>query len=47
MRVGGDPYDMAGIVSMCRACHTELHRHDRRELTPDEIAWREFLVELT
>ena len=47
LRKGADPYDLAGIVTLCRGCHIERHRGDRRrELTPDERAWQEFVAEL-
>lgn len=41
-----NPYDIAGIVTMCRACHIERHRGPRRELTPDEAAWQKLVAEL-
>ena len=25
---GADPYDLAGIVTLCRGCHIERHRED-------------------
>ena len=26
LRAGGDPYDLVGIVTLCRGCHIEHHR---------------------
>ena len=36
-----DPYDVAGIVTLCRACHIEHHRTEN--FSPDQIAWRKFV----
>ncbi|MDE0378657.1 MAG: hypothetical protein OXI20_05400 [Rhodospirillales bacterium] len=47
LRAGANPYDVAGIVTLCRACHIERHRHDkRREPTPDELAWQRMVGEI-
>ena len=46
LRRGGNPYDITGIISLCKPCHQETHRHDRRELTEDEVAWKAMLAEL-
>ena len=43
LRDGGDPYDLAGVMTLCRQCHTDRHR---RELTPAEAAWRSLVDEL-
>ncbi len=44
---GQDPYDMNGLQSLCRSCHLEKTTgENRRELTPDELAWRELVAEL-
>ena len=44
---GQDPYDMNGLQSLCRSCHLEKTAgENRRELTPDELAWRELVAEL-
>ena len=40
---GGDPYDLANIITLCKACHVDEHR---RPLTPDEAAWRAFVDEM-
>ena len=44
LREGGDPYHVDGIVTLCRGCHIEHHRHE------DEIsgraAWRALVSEL-
>ena len=38
LRDGADPYDLVGIVTLCRGCHIEHHRlHDE---TPGRAAWR-------
>ena len=45
---GQDPYDMNGLQSLCRSCHLEKTAgENRRELTPDELAWRELVAELS
>lgn len=41
---GGDPYDLAGIMTLCRSCHIERHRGDRE--TPGRAEWRAFAREL-
>ena len=44
---GADPYDLDGIVTLCRGCHIERHRGDRRrELTPAEEAWQTMVAEM-
>ena len=44
---GQDPYDINGLQTLCRACHIEKTRiENRRELTPDELAWRELVNEM-
>ena len=44
---GQDPYDMNGLQTLCRECHIKKTRRENgRELTPDEIAWREAVDEL-
>ena len=45
LRDDADPYDVAGIVTLCRACHIERHRPDA--MTPGRAAWRAFVDELT
>ena len=43
----GDPYDMDGLQSLCRACHVEKTRaENRREPTPAEAEWAAFVLEL-
>ena len=45
---GQDPFDPNGLQTLCRACHIEKTRaENRRELTPDERAWRELVAELS
>ena len=44
---GQDPYDIDGLQTLCRACHiAKTARENRRELTPDEAAWRTLVAEL-
>ena len=44
---GQDPFDPNGLQTLCRACHIEKTRaENRRELTPDERAWRVLVAEL-
>ncbi len=45
LRDGADPYDLAGIVTMCRTCHIERHRPDA--MTPGRAAWQELVQELS
>ena len=45
LREGADPYDLAGIVTMCRTCHVEHHRGDRE--TPGRADWRAMVRELS
>ena len=42
---GGDPYDLAGIKTLCRACHIELHQADADD-TPGRAEWRAFVRDL-
>ena len=44
LREGTDPYALAGLKTLCRACHIDRHRGDRE--TPGRAAWREFLTKL-
>jgi len=37
LRDGANPYDMAGIRTLCRACHIERHRED--DMTPGRADW--------
>lgn len=41
---GGDPYDVDGIITLCRNCHVRLHRAESE--TPGRAEWREFVAEL-
>ena len=42
---GQDVYDPNGLQTLCRNCHIEkTRRENRRPLTPDELAWRELVV---
>ena len=38
---GADPYDPAGIVTLCRGCHIRLHRDAR--VGPERRAWRAYM----
>ena len=44
LRDGADPYDLAGIVTMCRGCHIEHHRAEDK--TEDQLAWQNFVGDL-
>ena len=44
LRAGADPYDLAGIRTLCRACHIERHRPD--DMTPGREAWLALVDEL-
>ncbi len=37
LRHDADPYDLAGIRTLCRSCHIERHRGD--DMTPGREAW--------
>lgn len=39
-----DPYDLAGIVTLCRGCHIERHRPDA--MLPGRAEWHSFVGEL-
>ena len=44
---GQNLYDINGLQALCRACHIEKTQiENRRELTPDELAWRALVAEL-
>ena len=44
---GQDPFDVNGLQTLCRLCHIEkTATENRRELTADELAWRELVAEL-
>ena len=45
---GQDVYDPNGLQTLCRACHiAKTAAENRRELTADELAWRELVAELS
>ena len=44
LRAGADPYDLDGIMSLCRRCHIARHRPD--DMTPGRMAWIDELAEL-
>ena len=37
----GDPYDVAGIVTKCRACHVAHHHAD--DMTPGRKPWIDYI----
>lgn len=45
MTAGGDPYDIDGILTVCRNCHIDRHRYDN--VSPERLAWIKFVEELT
>ena len=44
LRKGGDPFVLAGIVTLCRECHIARHRPD--DMTEGRPAWREFVAKI-
>ena len=45
---GGAPWDLENLATRCRRCHIlKTAGENRRELTPEERRWREFVAELT
>ena len=44
MRDDADPYDLAGIRTLCRSCHIERHRPDA--MTPGRAEWLAVVGEL-
>ena len=44
---GQDPFDPNGLQTLCRDCHiSKTAKENRRELTPDEQAWRAMVTEI-
>ena len=44
---GQNPYDPDCCQTLCRACHiAKTAGENRRELSPEEQAWQDFLSEL-
>ena len=44
---GQDVYDPPDLQSLCRDCHiSKTAKENRRELTPDEQAWRAMVTEI-
>ena len=41
---GGDPYDLANLQTLCRACHIDKTRGERERPDPGRDAWRELLA---
>ncbi|MYH37356.1 MAG: hypothetical protein F4160_11220 [Rhodospirillaceae bacterium] len=44
LRDGMDPYDLAGVKTLCRTCHIERHRPDA--MTPGRAEWAEYVKAL-
>lgn len=44
LRDGGDPYDLTGIVTLCRFCHVEHHRTEYE--IPGRAEWRKLVKEM-
>lgn len=44
LREGADPYDLAGIVTLCRTCHVKRHRPDN--MTAGRADWIEMIDEI-
>ena len=42
LEAGGAPYELAGIKTLCRACHIEAHA----DATPGRADWRAFMRDL-
>ena len=45
LRDGADPYNVAGVRTLCRSCHIERHRPDA--IAADRAAWLDYLKQLT
>ncbi|MDE2903346.1 MAG: hypothetical protein OXP73_10005 [Chloroflexota bacterium] len=41
LRAGVDPYDVAGVRTLCRACHIDHHQADN--VTPAQAEWTKYL----
>ena len=43
-----DPFDMAGLQTLCRGCHFEKSRGEgrRRPVSPGRAAWQRLVAEL-
>ena len=44
LRDGADPYDVAGVRTLCRTCHIERHRED--DMTPGRAEWLQWVDSL-
>ena len=44
LRAGADPYDLDGIMSLCRRCHIARHRPD--DMVDGRAAWLDALAEM-
>ena len=46
LREGGDPWDKAGLQTLCRGCHIAKSAGESRESDPARNAWRAMVAEL-
>ena len=44
LRRGADPYELAGIKTLCRDCHIKRHRPD--DMVSGRMAWHDAVAEL-
>lgn len=41
---GGEPYDLENVQALCRGCHADKTRRERRGIPPPEVeAWESLL----
>ena len=45
LREGADPYDVAGILTLCRGCHIKRHRPD--DMVEGRAAWLDEVERIT
>ena len=44
---GGAPFALDNLQTLCRGCHVaKTRKENRREWTPDELAWQRYVEEL-
>ena len=46
LRRGGDPYDLANLQSLCRACHIQKTASENTRPDPARDAWRALVAEI-
>lgn len=47
LEAGGEPYNLSNTLTLCRTCHVNHHRRDRRKPeTPEQAAWQQLVDEL-